>query len=289
VSDTAQAWVWQHSRTKGTARLVLLALAREAAADGTARVGIATLARLTNAGKGSVADALTRAVALGELEIREPGAGKRAALYALPAAAGYTPASVQETGTEDARSVQETRTLATPLRPGNQDASPSCPGNLDATPPPSVQETGPLQLDLTLPDDRATRARASSKEVKSMREGRSARERTPVIPDFARPLTDAVHAAGHTAIRWGLTPREWLTVQDLIKRSGASALAAFAIDQAGRRRIAHARYFLPGWRELAPASPAGSNVIPLPATGRTHGHQPFQCPPADAYAHDQGF
>jgi hypothetical protein len=251
-------------------------------------MGTADLMRLTNATKGATLDGIARAVELGELEIRQPGAGKRAALYVLPHAESYQPVSGRNSRPLDARSGREIGPL-TPVAVGNSDRKAVAVGKPDHKAARSGRETGPLQLDLTLPDDHATRARASSKEVKSMREGRSTRERTPAIPDFARPITDAVHAAGHTAIRWGLTPREWLTVHALIKRNGADALAAFAIDQAARRRIAHARYFLPGWRELAPAPPADSNVIPLPATGRTHGHQPFQCPPADAYANDQGF
>lgn len=282
MTDDAQAWVWQHSRTKNTARLVLLALAHACTDDtATTRMGIAALASLTNATRGAVADGIAQAVALGELEIREPGAGKRAALYALPSAVGYSPVSVRESGTLDPRSVREFRTLDTPaasLRPGIPDASRSRPEFPDAKETFSVRESGTLQPQLTDDDDRATRTRASSKAFTSMSEGvveRAPERRTAVVPDFARPLVDRITASG-VIVKWSLGEGEWFTLSHLIQRSGTDMLAAAAVRAAGRADVSHARYFLAAWRSLPPAPAAGTapvaprhagpNVVPFDAT-----------------------
>ncbi|MEU6441376.1 hypothetical protein [Streptomyces sp. NPDC047046] len=99
-----------------------------------------------------------------------------------------------------------------------------------------------------------------------------------VIPEFARPVVDAISAAGIYPA-WTLAPAEWFLVHELIKRSGADMLAATAVQSAQRARngVAHARYFLRTWQALPPAPAPGtvpataparpaSNVIPLDRT-----------------------
>ena len=72
MTDDAQAWVWQHSRTKNTARLVLLALAHACTDDtATTRMGIAALASLTNATRGAVADGIALVSGLPEVRLDE--------------------------------------------------------------------------------------------------------------------------------------------------------------------------------------------------------------------------
>lgn len=84
----------------------------------------------------------------------------------------------------------------------------------------------------------------------------------PGIPDFARPLAGQISAAG-VHVRWPFTNAEWLLVHALIKRSGTTAMVDFAVKAAGRARIESARYFLPGWKELAPLPEPGDERPPL--------------------------
>lgn len=274
MSDDAQAWVWQHSRAKGCARLVLLALAYAVTDDSaTARMGTAAMMQRANAGKGAVVTAIETAAALGELEIIEPGAGKRATLYRLPGVLASGPVS----GPLQTRSGPVSGPLATPdgsLRSGERTASASRSGERTASPIPSGPVSGPLQLDLTDHDDHATRAQASFKAFTSMsegvREGWPAPERrTAIVPEFARPLVDRITASG-VVVKWSLGEGEWFTLDHLLQRSGADMLAAEAVRVAGRTNVSHARYFLRAWRDLPPTPAAGTapvppaaNVVPL--------------------------
>lgn len=285
MSDDAQAWVWEHSRTKNTARLVLLALAVAAGGNATVRMGTAELMRLTNAAKGAVLDGIGRAVALGELEIREPGAGKRAALYALPRAVGYSPVSgreIEPLATSSGREIEPLEPVAVGKLNRKAPDAPLRSGNRTTRHMPSGRETGPLQPELTDDDDRATRAQASSKDIR-MYEGGSERERPAVIeggiPEWARPLVDTL-TASRVVVRWDLGEGEWFTLHAMIQRSGVDLLAAAAVRAAARADISHARYLLRAWRNLPPAPAAGTtpvvpqpqyagpNVVPFDATAR---------------------
>jgi hypothetical protein len=83
-------WVWNHSRSKGTGRHVMLAVAnRITGNDGTARVSTAELVRFSNAARSSVITAIDALVKTGELNLMEEGRGTRAALYKIPGAVDY--------------------------------------------------------------------------------------------------------------------------------------------------------------------------------------------------------
>ncbi len=77
MSVKAMSWVWEHSRAKGSARLVLLALADHAGADGgDAYPSIRRLSQRCGIGERTVQEALQALVALGEIEV-EANAGPR--------------------------------------------------------------------------------------------------------------------------------------------------------------------------------------------------------------------
>jgi hypothetical protein len=83
-------WVWNHSRSKGTGRHVMLAVAnRITGNDGTARVSTAELVRFSNAARSSVITAIDALVKTGELNLVEEGRGTRAALYKIPGVVDY--------------------------------------------------------------------------------------------------------------------------------------------------------------------------------------------------------
>lgn len=83
-------WVWNHSRSKGTGRHVLLAMANWITGpDCTVRASTAELVRFSNAARSSVIKSIDTLVESGELELVEEARGTRSALYRLPGAVGY--------------------------------------------------------------------------------------------------------------------------------------------------------------------------------------------------------
>ena len=91
VSLDAQDWVWQHSSSKGTARLVLLAIADKAnGADCSAYAGTTMLVRRTNAARSSVVVAVDKLIEAGELAVVDGRRGpKGETVYSLPQACGH--------------------------------------------------------------------------------------------------------------------------------------------------------------------------------------------------------
>jgi hypothetical protein len=71
MSVKAMSWVWEHSRAKGSARMVLLALADHAGQeDGDSWPSVGRLARRCGLGERTVQQAITTLVDLGELEVQ---------------------------------------------------------------------------------------------------------------------------------------------------------------------------------------------------------------------------
>src|SRR4051794_3084114 len=84
-------WVWNHSQSRGNARLVLLYVADQVrTSEAEVRLSYPDLMRALNAGsKSTIRGALEAAEKLGELVVVEGAAGRRAPLYRLPKAVGY--------------------------------------------------------------------------------------------------------------------------------------------------------------------------------------------------------
>lgn len=94
MSDNARDWVWNHSQSKGVARLVMLAIAEAATGpECWAVAGSTWLMGRTGASRNSVLDATRKMVAAGELS-EVPGvlSNHFHPVYILPKAIGYTPA-----------------------------------------------------------------------------------------------------------------------------------------------------------------------------------------------------
>ncbi|MFI9755783.1 helix-turn-helix domain-containing protein [Streptomyces collinus] len=89
MSSEARDWVWDHSTSRGTARLVLLSIAdRVADAQCIAWASLASLAERTRASRSTVREALDRLLAAGELEQLDDLTGpQRSTVYRLPLAA----------------------------------------------------------------------------------------------------------------------------------------------------------------------------------------------------------
>ncbi|MFJ9037920.1 hypothetical protein ACIRF8_15170 [Streptomyces sp. NPDC102406] len=90
MSIDAMYWVWNHSRSKGTGRHVMLACANWITGpECTVRASTAELVQFSNAARSSVIKAVDALVKSGELQLLEEGCGTRAALYRIPGAVGY--------------------------------------------------------------------------------------------------------------------------------------------------------------------------------------------------------
>ncbi|MDF3290173.1 helix-turn-helix domain-containing protein [Streptomyces silvisoli] len=103
MSRDAREWVWEHSSSRGTARLVLLSIAdRVADEQCIAWASLGGLAERTNASKSSVRDALDRLLDSGELEQLDDFTGpQRSTVYRLPLAAKAAAEAAREE-TDDA-------------------------------------------------------------------------------------------------------------------------------------------------------------------------------------------
>ncbi|MEU0102421.1 hypothetical protein [Streptomyces sp. NPDC006267] len=280
----AMHWVWTHSRAKGNARLVLLAVADKAPGpDATAKMGTTEFRARLNASRSVVQNAIDKALESGELVIAEPEAGSRATTYQLPFAVGYVRPAPGARGPESGPvAVQQGPGIEAPnseqgpgIRAGSENArgpesGPGGPG-IEA---PWGPESGPL--------NQTTPTRSESKQA-----GEPAPPVLgPEIPTNCRPLVDTITAAG-ILVRWNLSVAEWFTVEALIKRTGVAALAAFAQKQANARDVSYARYFLPGWRDLPPLPEPGAARPALRAVSGS-GWQPYTNP-TDVSAYSNGF
>lgn len=92
MSLDAQDWVWEHSASKNTARLVLLAIADKASGhDVSAYAGSTFLMRRSNASRTAVIKAVDSLIGLGELEIVLGSTGPHGETrYRIPGAKGHT-------------------------------------------------------------------------------------------------------------------------------------------------------------------------------------------------------
>jgi DNA-binding MarR family transcriptional regulator len=99
MSSEAREWVWEHSSSRGTARLVLLSIAdRVADEQCVSWASLSSLAKRTRASVSTVREAIDRLVRAGELEQLDDLIGpQRSTVYRLPLAAK----AVAETAEED--------------------------------------------------------------------------------------------------------------------------------------------------------------------------------------------
>ncbi|WP_406436013.1 helix-turn-helix domain-containing protein [Streptomyces sp. NBC_00631] len=89
MSSEAREWVWEHSSSRGTARLVLLSIAdRVADEQCVSWASLSSLAKRTRASVSTVREAIDRLVRAGELEQLDDFTGpQRSTVYRLPLAA----------------------------------------------------------------------------------------------------------------------------------------------------------------------------------------------------------
>ncbi|MCX2969418.1 MULTISPECIES: helix-turn-helix domain-containing protein [Streptomyces] len=115
MSSEAREWVWEHSSSRGTARLVLLSIAdRVADEQCVSWASLSSLAKRTRASVSTVREAIDRLVHVGELEQLVDLAGpQRSTVYRLPLAAQAVAETAQDED-EDADQAVAGEPKATP-------------------------------------------------------------------------------------------------------------------------------------------------------------------------------
>jgi hypothetical protein len=254
VSLDAMDWAWRHATAKGTARLVLLAIADKASGqDCTAYAGTTALMQRTRASRTAVRRAVDALLAAGELVVVEGARGPRGETrYAIPGAAGHTRGAPEVSPSEGDTNEpgQESDPGQNPT-PGGTESDPV--GGHNPTP------RGPES------DPHNAVVRREHKQTQQPRV--HARDRSAVVEQL-RPLDAALEAAG-VDVRWSLGLGEQRDVWHLANRHGIPALVELA---ARRTRVGDepkpARYWLRVWGDLdrtpaAPPAHPGGNVVPL--------------------------
>lgn len=228
-------WVWDNSQSEGAARLVLLAIADCANAEGKdAWPSMAELCRKTRLSERGVQKAIRRLEDLGELDVKKNAGRGRTNRYIVVM---ETPNVVRGSGRENPEQ-SSPRTEFAP-EPG----SPKTPNVVRKTPNHVRPEPSVPVLEPSL----------------DSKPGRAA-PRAEAIPEWALPLVHRIHAAGLPGIRWNLRGDDWFMVDSLIKAKGIEAMADYAAraTQSSARPVVSARYFLSGWKELTNAPPDGT-------------------------------
>lgn len=256
----AMHWVWNHSQSKGNARIALLYVADQVR-DSACEVRLsypAFLDALNTPSRGTVKAAIEAAEKAGELEIVEPGSGRRAPLYRLPKAVGYL-RPMRASGPDSGPQSQDDSFRSGPSF-GTQDvrSGPESGPQTEDLQGRSGPETGPQNAacvpKLGPPYPSTPREQAEGPSSEQQRDDYG-------IPRNVRPLIDAMSRAGLGYVRWPFEGNQWFVIEALIKKSGIDAMTNFAVKAASRTNVESAKFFVPGWRQLAPL-PAGYTAPP---------------------------
>lgn len=281
-------WVWNHSRSKGTGRHVLLAVANWITGpDCTVRVSTPELVLFSNSARSSVITAVDVLVKSGELELLETARGTRSALYRIPGAVGYVRPERGARG-------PKTGPLATPEGSGIKTLSANQ-GSENETPEETSRgpKTGPQGSENRTPRGPKTgphyqnHLNQEDVEPHPASPGSDSRQGGEADAlEIAKPLIDEMTRRG-MRISWQLQAAEWKSLIDLIATRSAPVLVEHAerIWRTSKNPPYSARYFLPGWRGL-PVTPADAPPVLRAVSGG--GHRPFQLP-ADSSAYGNGF
>lgn len=280
-------WVWNHSRSKGTGRHVLLAVANWITGpDCTVRASTTELVRFSNAARSSVVTSIDMLVKSGELELLEEGRGTRAALYRLPGAVGYVRPERGSRGPEtgplaDSRQ-SENRTASDPQ--GSENRTPDRNGRGPKTGPQGSEnrttrgpKTGPHNQDHRNHVEEEASSAAPVREITPEDKLEFGRfwNAHPKSKDYDKTLD-----AWTEAVTSGAVPVE-IT-------AAALAYAREVVNQEWRyikqsdRWLRERRY-----EDKFPPAPDANGKPKLRAVAGDY--QPYQQPDPSVYANDQGF
>jgi hypothetical protein len=276
VSLDAQDWVWNHSTSKGTARLVLLAIADKAYGKGcSAYAGTTMLVQRSNAARSSVVAAVDKLIESGELAVVEGQQGPRGeTVYALPKARRHrrsdltggpesgpvdtqvdgqngadTPRNDTQNPTSDSTGGPDSVPVRNPDRSGFCTGPDSVPGGSGFRTP-GGPKSGPHNRKNTNTNPPSPHAAPQD----GTHEGQP--DRIPRAFDYIQPLVTAMTEAG-IRVTWQMKPEDIQAIAVVQQRAGIEQMVAFARNAQARARepISFATFFLKaGWRGLPPAA-----------------------------------
>lgn len=240
----AMHWVWDHSQSKGNARLAVLYVADQVRTSACeVRVPHREFMKALNTTSKATAEAAVRkAVDLRELEIIEESSGRRGAKFRLSKAVGYVrprPSSAPDSGAQGFSSAPDSGAQK-PENPSGSAPESGAQGSACApTFGASAPETG-----------------APPHTHKEQASGELAGK--PDAFQICQPLVQAMTEAGMT-VSWSMKPSDWIEISHIVQRAGIPAMVAFARDTkaTARQPIRYATFFLRGgWAGLPPATSA---------------------------------
>ena len=288
MSLDAQDWVWNHSKSKGTARLVLLAIADKAyGKDCSAYAGTTMLVQRCNAARSSVIAAVDKLIETGELAVVEGRVGPRGeTFYAIPKARRHRrsdqergPDSVPPANREHSESSSKSQHRS---RSGHEGGPKSGPvQNPDRSEIRTGTESGPGGSEIRTPggpksgphNGSNTNTNYPSPPPAAERGTQDSSEsRIPKAFDYIQPLIKAMSEAG-IRVSWQMQPEDVQAIARVQQRAGVQQMVTFArgLKTRNGEPISFATFFLKsGWLGLAPA------VDPQPPKG-SHGPKPPHC------------
>ncbi|WP_051778788.1 hypothetical protein [Streptomyces sp. NRRL S-241] len=255
MSLAATDWVWSQSDSRGAARLVLLAIADRADADGVAYAGTASLIRRTRAARSTVRGAVDTLLVSGELAVVEGRLGPGGeTVYRLPLL------DVRGSGERPGPVTDPDRTSA----PGGPVGSP----REGWTPAPGGPTTGRGEGRRSAPGGPASGPQNKGSSLQDeQQQPRATNTAAALIPEL-RPLDAALVAASIT-VRWSLGLGEQRDVYRLVQAHGVEALVGLAARRTTPGEAPKsARYWLKVWSDLD--RPAPSALPRAPASTTTY-------------------
>ncbi|MGW0010134.1 helix-turn-helix domain-containing protein [Streptomyces tendae] len=261
MSSEARDWVWEHSSSRGAARLVLLSIAdRVADEQCVSWASLSSLAKRTNASVSTVREAIGRLLLAGELEQLDDLVGpQRSTVYRLPLAAEAVAQALRqqqeadgETAVADEPAATATLRLSVLRRYGiRQREVPESPARVRI---PAVPETG-----------RSRRKPAQRRTGHRHRDVPATGTQNRSEPDLNRRYSSS-GAAVTSATEWQVDPatHTWARQQGHLDRLGQQGLQA-ADAKWRAHRAGHAPRPAEAWaadwrswitREHAPSRPS---------------------------------
>lgn len=256
MSLDAQDWVWTRSQSKGTARLVLLAIADKAyGKDCQAYAGTTMLVQRSNAARSSVVAAVDKLIALGELAIVEGRKGPSGeTVYTLPKAKRHR--------RSDPSGGPESGPVQISDRSGIRTGTDSVPGGSGFRTG-GGPESGPHNA-MNTNTNRPTPPEVTDEGTQERSE-----DRIPKAFDYIQPLITAMTDA-EIRVSWQMQAQDTQAIARVQERAGIDQMVAFARNIQARTRepISFATFFLKsGWLGLPPMStrPASQKPSAAPA------------------------
>ncbi|MGW4550224.1 helix-turn-helix domain-containing protein [Streptomyces violaceorubidus] len=224
MSSEAREWVWEHSSSRGAARLVLLSIAdRVPDEQCISWASLSSLAKRTRASVSTVREALERLLLAGELEQLDDLVGpQRSTVYRLPLAAEAVTQALREQGEEagdtavsDEHAAAATLRLSALRRFGIRPREvPESPAGVRK---PAVPETG-----------RSRRKPAQRRTGHRHRDVPATGTQNRSEPDLNRRYSSSGGAAVTSAAEWQVDPatHTWAHQQGHLDRLGEQGLQA---------------------------------------------------------------